>query len=484
MADTETPPDVEHPVVILEEEKKDQQILNLDPSFFPDNPEEIFNLEEIVQSIEAVDTSKGDDLNLSFDGNVFDENPHEEISTTESNLKGEKEETEMKVNRLAIYFHPKCALHLIPDHPEQPRRVEVILKALRNQFKDYANVSFRQATECSDEHIQLYHTNRLLDSFQKKWEETNTFYKTKNKVIFREIDGDTQIMHATRDAAYLATGSVINAVDHIYNKTTKSSNSNNNNDPQTSNIDMAFCCIRPPGHHAEPNKSGGFCFFNNVAIGAIYAQEQYQVKKVAVLDFDVHHGNGTEAGFKDNASLFYGSTHEKYCYPGTGDDPSPFTGEKARTPVHRRIVDRYLHAGHTSREEFHRKWIEILKEMEIFQPNLILISAGFDAHDDDPLASCELVDSDYEWVTTEILKSGLRIDSQNPPPIISALEGGYDLDAITISSLLHVKRLLQGYDEDLKNEIAMEAGNTKETKDYKGNEVDALQQTLKDMGIE
>jgi acetoin utilization deacetylase AcuC-like enzyme len=188
---------------------------------------------------------------------------------------------------------------------------------------------------------------------------------------------------------------------------------------------------------------------------------------------------GTEEGFKEDPDFFYGSTHQKHCYPGTGPDPSPFIADKAKKEEFRRIVDRYLNAGPSSRKEFHVKWIQVLQEMERFKPELILISAGFDAHDDDPLADCELADEDYDWATAEVLKSGLRINPQNPPPIISALEGGYDLDAISRSSLLHVKRLYAGY-----NSVREEVEKEGKVEDWNGNEVEALKNALKDMGID
>ena len=158
----------------------------------------------------------------------------------------------------------------------------------------------------------------------------------------------------------------------------------------------------------------------------------------------MHHGNGTEAGFRMNNSLFYGSTHEKDNFPGTGFEPDLSTDINLMHEYHRRIVNRYLHAGPESKPEFRIKWKQILLEMERFKPGLIIISAGFDAHVDDPLANCELTEEDYSWATAEIWASSYRINPSSPPPCVSVLEGGYDLDALASSVAAHVKALAAG----------------------------------------
>jgi acetoin utilization deacetylase AcuC-like enzyme len=204
--------------------------------------------------------------------------------------------------------------------------------------------------------------------------------------------------------------------------------------------------VRPPGHHADPDESGGFCFFNNAGIAARYAQEKYGVRKVAVLDFDIHHGNGTENGFRTSETLFYGSTHQRNGYPGTGNDPSPYVGDKAKDPLHRRIVNRYTNVGkNNSSPNFRVKWAEILSEMIRFGPNFVIISAGFDAHKFDPLSDANLVEADFEWATIEIYKACNRIDPTNSIPIISVLEGGYNIGVLGDCVLAHVKVLEMGY---------------------------------------
>jgi hypothetical protein len=259
-------------------------------------------VDESEQSVEELELPK-ENLNLSFDSNIFEDSflSHTEDSSLqlekspgktvkhddiEESIESESLKTKMpsnlrSVNCLGIYFHEKCLAHDIPRHPEQPLRAQFIYDNLYEHFKDNPDVTFREATQIKDEQILLYHSRRLLEAFEKKWRETEKMFKSTGKIIYREIDGDTQIMHETKDAAYYAAGSVINAIDHVYLPKKHSQA-----------IDTAFCCVRPPGHHAEPNRAMGFCFFNNVAIGAVYARDKYGIKRVAVLDFDVHHGNG------------------------------------------------------------------------------------------------------------------------------------------------------------------------------------------------
>jgi acetoin utilization deacetylase AcuC-like enzyme len=177
------------------------------------------------------------------------------------------------MRKMAIYWHPACFDHYIADHPEQPRRVSSILDALRKEMPTL--VDFREAFLAGDDDILMFHSPRLLEKFKllaNKAEATRTR---------QHIDGDTGVMENTREAAYRAIGSILMAIDHLFLPS-----------DDALKIDTAFCCVRPPGHHAEPNRACGFCFFGNAAIGAKYAQSKYGVKKVAVLDFDVHHGNG------------------------------------------------------------------------------------------------------------------------------------------------------------------------------------------------
>jgi len=341
---------------------------------------------------------------------------------------------------IAFFWHPDCERHCMShSHPEQPARVTAILEQLRNE---YHGDHFRIAPKVTDEQILLFHTNRHLETFKRLCTTAENGKEMRNRFI--PYDSDTVVMPHTRDAAYRAAGAVIAAVDAIYLP-----------DEDSRKVRTAFCPVRPPGHHAEPNKVCGFCFLANAGIAARYAQTKYDVERVAVLDFDVHHGNGTEEGFKHFDTLFYGSTHEKDNFPGTGIDPTPFIGERAKRPIDRRIVDRTIAAGPTSRAQFKVKWRQIIEEMIIFKPNLIIFSAGFDAHDDDPLASLELIEEDFEWATQIVLEACVKIDPNSPIPCISVLEGGYDLNAIAKSASIHCKVLADGYPLPVKGEAAL-----------------------------
>lgn len=311
----------------------------------------------------------------------------------------------------AVYFHPLCEQHRVVGHPERPERVQHILSSLRNAQPD---AEYIEAPECTDEDILLYHSRSHLDLLQ------SYFDRAEKKKTLQQIDGDTGVMIGTRDAIYRAAGSVIAAIDDILSQKYRS----------------AFCCVRPPGHHATRSRSMGFCFVNNAAVAARYAQHKYGLKKIAVLDFDVHHGNGTEEGFAASDSLFYGSTHEKDNYPGTGEEPK-FIGPESRVPIHRRIVNRYLDAGPQSKIQFRPKWTQIIEEMKLFSPNLIIFSAGFDAHHDDPLGGCKLNEEDFAWATQIVMDAAVDINRNYPIPCISVLEGGYNLRAIAKSAVAH-----------------------------------------------
>ena len=193
--------------------------------------------------------------------------------------------------RTAVYWHGACYEHKIPNHPEQPRRIEAILSSLRKEIVD-PNLSFRDSKPATDEHILHFHTREHLEKFKLLHAKTMDDFRRKRKVTYRDIDGDTKIMWQTKDAAYCAVGAVINALDDMYAPSSDVTTGTAPGSACPENVDTAFCGVRPPGHHAERNKMCGFCFFNNVAIGARYAQKKYGVKRVAVLDFDVHHGNG------------------------------------------------------------------------------------------------------------------------------------------------------------------------------------------------
>jgi acetoin utilization deacetylase AcuC-like enzyme len=211
---------------------------------------------------------------------------------------------------------------------------------------------------------------------------------------------------------------------------------------------------------------------------------------VAVLDFDVHHGNGTEEGFRPHDSLFYGSTHQFEAYPGTGKDPSPKVGELASLEINRRIVNRYLvtDQAQSTQKQFRTKWRQVVEEMVRFRPGLVIFSAGFDAHDADPLADCELQEEDFSWATDIVLEACVRINPEAPPKCVSILEGGYDLEALGLSTAAHVRSLAKGFPVTPAPVAATAAaaaadGEAPVKPEVVGDEVAALAKFLKDVGL-
>jgi len=328
--------------------------------------------------------------------------------------------------RIAIFSHDACAEHDIEGHIERPERVLSILEKLH---RDWPEECFREAPRVLDEQILLFHTKQHLATFK-----TLVSAAEENDTQEHFDSGDTSAMNATREAAYRSAGALIGAIDAVFLPIS---------DPMRARA--AFCPVRPPGHHAERHRAMGFCFLANAGIGARYAQKRYGLKKVAVIDFDVHHGNGTEEGFHEDENLFYGSTHQVNHYPGTGPDPTPYIGELARNAKDRRIVNRCLRPGEVSRSDFHEKWRQVVDEMVRFAPELVIISAGFDAHIDDPLSDTELIEEDYVWATKIVMEACVRINKVSPVPCVSILEGGYHLEAITASASVHVKELAKGF---------------------------------------
>ena len=231
------------------------------------------------------------------------------------------------------------------------------------------------------------------------------------KVGFAVIDSDTVVSAGSRDAALRAVGAVIRGVDLV----------------MKGEVENAFCAVRPPGHHAGPARAMGFCLFNNIAVAAAHARAAYGIRRIGILDFDVHHGNGTEAIFAADPDVFYGSTHQSPLYPGTG---------KAGGSDH--ICNRSLESGATG-AAFRPAFAEIATAMERFAPELVLISAGFDAHRDDPMAQLRLDEGDFAWATE--LACGLAKKTA-AGRVVSSLEGGYDLGALGRSARAHVLALM------------------------------------------
>jgi acetoin utilization deacetylase AcuC-like enzyme len=228
------------------------------------------------------------------------------------------------------------------------------------------------------------------------------------------LDPDTPVSPGSGEAALRAAGAVCAAVDAVF----------------AGEADNAFCGVRPPGHHAESGYAKGFCLFNNIAIAAEHARHAHKIKRVAIIDFDVHHGNGTQHAFDKNPEVLYASTHQHPWYPGSGLASETGVGNIFNAP---------LPAGSGSKEFRAAMEGKILPAMDRFKPELILVSAGFDAHKDDPLASLNLLEDDFAWITRELL---VLADRHCGGKLVSALEGGYNLEALGESVGAHVRELM------------------------------------------
>ncbi len=303
-----------------------------------------------------------------------------------------------------LVTHPACLGHEPGSHhPERPARLEAIRAVLSEP--DFADLERRKAPTAELALVARAHSadyvRAILDAIPDEG--------------LVALDDDTLVSPGSGEAALRAAGGILMAVDAV----------------MAGEVDNAFCAMRPPGHHAEPDRPMGFCLFNNAAIAALHAREHHGLARAAVVDFDVHHGNGTQARFWDEPDLFFASSHQMPLYPGSGA-----AGERGR---HGNILNVPLHPGDGS-AAFRLAWSErILPALEAFAPELIVISAGFDAHKDDPLANLMLETADYHWVTAEIAKVAARCAQGR---LVSTLEGGYDLDALAAATAAHVQALM------------------------------------------
>lgn len=290
-----------------------------------------------------------------------------------------------------------------PGHPECPERVPAILTGLKKIQSQ--KLIWREIGSFDEKYIELTHSKKYLEKINQSF--------PKEDLVF--LDGDTIVSKGSKKAAYDAVGAIINAIDSVMNQ----------------EFDNAFCVVRPPGHHAEKEQAMGFCIFNNVAVGATYLLEKYKLDKVAIIDFDVHHGNGTQDIFYNEKKVLYISSHQFPFYPGTGskDEIGKFNN----------ILNVPLKAGTVS-EEFFNNYKKVYDKLNEFRPQFILLSAGFDAHKNDPLANVNLESRDYYILTKEIMKIAKKICSNK---IVSILEGGYNLSAIQESAKYHVEALLE-----------------------------------------
>ena len=295
-----------------------------------------------------------------------------------------------------------------PGHPERPDRMRAIDKVMGHElFKDLARAE-APMREDVETYIALAHPQSYIDTLKS--------YRSSAEIDLVRLDPDTVMSPGTWEAALRAVGAGLMAVDEVF----------------AGNHKNAFCQVRPCGHHAEAARAMGFCLFNNIAIAGMYARAKYGAERIAVVDFDVHHGNGTQDIFWSDRDLFLASTHQMPLYPGTG--------ELSETGVSNNICNAPLRpndGGDKFREAFGSR---VLPALSRFSPDVILISAGFDAHEDDPLANLRLTEADFRWATDKLLEVAGRTANGR---VVSMLEGGYDLRALARSVAVHVRALME-----------------------------------------
>lgn len=301
-----------------------------------------------------------------------------------------------------IFTHDSCLRHDTgPGHPESSQRLQAVLERL--QQSDFAWLEWQQAPEVTREQLLRVHGAEYVDHLLGSIPPSGLW----------PLDSDTSLCPESGRAALHATGAVCAAVDAVL----------------AGHARRAFCAVRPPGHHAEPNHAMGFCLFNSVAVAATHAREFYHLDRVAVVDFDVHHGNGTQAMLAGREGFLYASTHEHPLYPGTGGHPPPGTTNVCNVRL----------SPHSGSDVFRQAYREqLLPALEAFGPQLILVSAGFDAHRADPLSALCLTASDFAWATRELVAIADRFAKGC---LVSTLEGGYDLHALAECVAAHVHTL-------------------------------------------
>src|SRR3954454_13918428 len=302
-----------------------------------------------------------------------------------------------------LFTHPACLEHDPGQyHPEAPARLRAVLSALDGP--DFARLERREAPEAALDDIARAHPRAFVERLLAAVPQSGHV----------GIDADTIMSGGSGQAALRAAGAVTGAVDAVI----------------AGEADHAFCAVRPRGHRAEAGRAIEFCLFNNTAVGALRAREVHGLARVAVVDFDVHHGNGTEAAFEADGSLFYRSTHQYPLYPGTGAASETGVGNVVNVPQRPMAGSSQFRLGMTQR---------ILRALDAFRPELVIVSAGFDAHRNDPLAELMLEEADYTWVTEKLLEIA---DRHAAGRLVATLEGGYDLSALAASAAAHVRVLM------------------------------------------
>jgi acetoin utilization deacetylase AcuC-like enzyme len=306
----------------------------------------------------------------------------------------------------ALITHAACLEHDPgPYHPECPDRLRAVLSAL--EAPEFDALVREEAPRATIEQLTRVHPAKIVDAILSMRPEEGDIMS---------IDADTAMSSGSAEAALRAAGAGVLGVELVMRGA----------------VANAFAAVRPPGHHAEPSRPMGFCLFNNAGVAAQHARAAHGLKRVAVVDFDVHHGNGTQALFSRQPELFYASSHQSPFYPGTGD-----TWERG---IANNIINVPLHARDGS-AAFRDAWANtIIPELEAFAPELLIISAGFDAHREDPLAQLRLETEDFTWITEALLAVARKHSAAR---VVSMLEGGYDLEALAASAAVHVRALMR-----------------------------------------
>ena len=305
-----------------------------------------------------------------------------------------------------LFENPIFLEHQVPEgHPERPDRLKALNLALEHER--FSPLTRLEAPQGNEDLVLLAHPEQHLRTVMSAIPEDG----------INAVEADTYASPASLQAALTGIGGAVAAVDAVF----------------SGKADNAFVASRPPGHHAEKNKAMGFCFFNNIAIAARHAQQKYGAERVAIVDWDVHHGNGTQDIFWNDTSVLFCSTHQMPLYPWSGD--------KKETGIKNNIVNAPL-SPNTGSDHFREAFkSRVLPALADFSPDLIIISAGFDAHHRDPLAQINLVGEDFDWATGRILEMADKYASNR---VVSLLEGGYDLEGLAESAAMHILRMMKG----------------------------------------
>ncbi|MGA1800891.1 histone deacetylase family protein [Rhizobium sp. HT1-10] len=310
-----------------------------------------------------------------------------------------------------LYEHAIFLEHITPEgHPERSDRLRSLNIAL--EHPNFSRLERREAPQANEDAILLAHPEEHLAFVMRSIPDAED-----GEGQINQLEADTYASPKSLQAALTGVGGAMAAVDDVF----------------TGAADNVFVASRPPGHHAEKNKAMGFCFFNNAAIAARHAQRKYGAERVAIVDWDVHHGNGTQDIFWDDPSVLFCSTHQMPLYPGSGaKTETGKTGNVVNAPLSPNSGSDHFREAFKSR---------VLPALDEFRPDLIIISAGFDAHHRDPLAQINLTGEDFDWATGRVLEMA---DKSAKNRVVSLLEGGYDLEGLAESAGLHILRMMKG----------------------------------------